>query len=228
MCVEVTVYCADAVPLIHGPTSKCKKSTIYASTAEVAGRSLHFTTDKDEHRQRRKIWDRAFNANALRGYEPRLNRHALALISKLKEQATRSSVRISDWVNFYSFDVMGDVGFSRSFNMVEKGEEAPVIKLLHESQAPISIFAHISWAMRLISRTPIGSGPMFEHIAWSARLLEERKKVYILIITRMRLAHQCQDEPKEKDVFSCLLNPNDDRITPEMNSDSRLLIIAGR
>lgn len=44
----------------------------------------------------------------------------------------------------------------------------------------------------------------------------------------MRLAHHFQDEPKEKDVFSCLLNPNDDRITPEMNSDSRLLIIAGR
>jgi len=123
------------------------------------------------------MWDRAFNANALREYEPRLNRHALTLMSKLKEQATRSSVRITDWVNFYSFDVMGDVGFNRSFDMMEKGKEDPFIKLLHESHAPISVFAHISWAMRLIARTPVGSGPLFEHIAWSAKVLEERKKV---------------------------------------------------
>ncbi|KAI4664778.1 uncharacterized protein J4E79_003076 [Alternaria viburni] len=157
------------------------------------------------------MWDRAFNANALREYEPRLNRHALTLMSKLKERATRSSVRITDWVNFYSFDVMGDVGFNRSFDMMEKGKEDPVIKLLHESHAPISVFAHISWAMRLIALTPVGSGPLFEHIAWSAKVLEERKK----------------DTPKEKDVFSSLLDPNDDRITPEMNSDSRLLVIAG-
>ncbi|KAI4711288.1 hypothetical protein J4E89_003853 [Alternaria sp. Ai002NY15] len=157
------------------------------------------------------MWDRAFNANALREYEPRLNRHALTLMSKLKERATRSSVRVTDWVNFYSFDVMGDVGFNRSFDMMEKGKEDPVIKLLHESHAPISVFAHISWAMRLIALTPVGSGPLFEHIAWSAKVLEERKK----------------DTPKEKDVFSSLLDPNDDRITPEMNSDSRLLVIAG-
>jgi hypothetical protein len=123
------------------------------------------------------MWDRAFNANALREYEPRLNRHALTLMSKLKERATRSSVRITDWVNFYSFDVMGDVGFNRSFDMMKKGKEDPVIKLLHESHAPISVFAHISWAMRLIALTPVGSGPLFEHIAWSAKVLEERKKV---------------------------------------------------
>jgi hypothetical protein len=43
-----------------------------------------------------------------------------------------------------------------------------------------------------------------------------------------KLSHEYQDTPKEKDVFSSLLDPNDDRITPEMNSDSRLLVIAGR
>ncbi|CAN9121715.1 unnamed protein product [Alternaria alternata] len=208
---EVTIYCADAIALVHGPTSKCSKSTIYSTTGEVAGRALHFTTNKDEHRQRRKVWDRAFNAKALREYEPRLNRHALALISRLKEQATFPSVRITSWVNFYSFDVMGDIGFNRSFGMVESGEEAHVIKLLHDSQAPLSVLAHISWAMRLIARTPIGSQPLFEHMDWSAKVLEERKK----------------NTPKEKDVFSCLLNPNEDQITPEMNADSRLLIIAG-
>jgi cytochrome P450 len=144
---------------------------------EVAGRALHFTTNKNEHRQRRKVWDRAFNAKALREYEPRLNRHALALISKLKEQATWPSVRITNWVNFYSFDVMGDIGFNRSFGMVESGEEANVIKLLHDSQAPLSVLVHTSWAMRLIARTPIGSQPLFEHIDWSAKVLEERKKV---------------------------------------------------
>lgn len=178
---EVAIYCADAVPLIHGPNSKCRKGPWYAGADHVGGASTQTTRDKDDHRRRRKDWDHAFNAKALREYEPRLNRHALALMERLREQAKQPVVRFTNWVNFYSFDVMGDVGFSRSFGMMEKGEEADVIKLLHASMEPLSIFGHLSWALNLITRTAVGAKDMLKHIEWTAMVLKERKNVRRLL-----------------------------------------------
>ncbi|KAF1837964.1 cytochrome P450 [Decorospora gaudefroyi] len=214
---EVTVYCADAIPLVHGPLSKCTKASIYTAT-ELGGSSVHTTRNKQEHRERRKIWDQAFSAKALREYEPRLNRHARALMEKLGERAGKETVRITNWVNF-CFDVMGDVGFNRSFGMVEKGEEADAIKLLHEATGILSILSHLSWALNLASRTSAGAKPLLDHMKWSAEILEER--------TKARFGMQMLMTPKENDVISWLLNPHDDRITPGMNADTRLLVVAG-
>jgi hypothetical protein len=58
-------------------------------------------------------------------------------MSRLKAKSKEPSVRITDWVMFYSFDIIGDVGFGRSFGMVEKGEEDDIIKLLHAGQWPL-------------------------------------------------------------------------------------------
>lgn len=174
---EVAVYCADAIPVIHGPMSRCRKGPWYNNASHIGGASTHLTRDKQEHKQRRKAWDHAFNAKALREYEPRLNRHALALMTKLKEEAQKPIVRITNWVNFYSFDVMGDIGFSRSFGMLEKGEEDPMIKLLHSSMEPLSIFGHMPWALNLITRTAAGAKPLLDHIEWTAKVLKERTAV---------------------------------------------------
>ncbi|KAJ8111353.1 hypothetical protein OPT61_g6036 [Boeremia exigua] len=209
---EVAVFSADAIPLIHGPMSRCRKGTWYNNANHIGGASTHTTRDKQDHKQRRKAWDHAFNAKALREYEPRLNRHALALMTRLKEEAHKPSVRLTNWVNFYSFDVMGDIGFSRSFGMMEKGEEDPMIKLLHASMEPLSIFGHMPWALNLITRTSAGAKPLIEHINWTAKVLKERKAI----------------EPKEKDIFSWLLDPESPDVTPELNADSRLLVVAGR
>lgn len=225
---ELAIYTADAVPLVHGPMSRCRKGTWYNNANHVGGASTHTTRDKQDHKQRRKAWDHAFNAKALREYEPRLNRHALALMTKLKEEAKKPSVRITNWVNFYSFDVMGDIGFSRSFGMVEKGEEDPMIKLLHASMEPLSVFGHFPWALNLITRTAAGAKPLVEHINWTAKVLKERKQVRELEVhaTGFQLMPE-QITPKENDIFSWLLDPNSPDVTQELNADSRLLVVAG-
>lgn len=174
---EVTIYSADAVPLVHGAMSRCRKGPWYAGSAHIGGASTHTTRDKEDHKRRRKAWDHAFNAKALREYEPRLNRYALALMTRLKEAAKEPTVRITNWVNFYSFDVMGDIGFSRSFGMLEKGEEADIIKLLHASMAPLSVFGHVNWGLNLATRTNAGAKALLEHIEWTSNVLKERSKV---------------------------------------------------
>ena len=96
---------------------------------------------------------------------------------QLKEEAKNPSVRITNWFNFYSFDVMGDIGFNRSFGMVEKGQEDSMIKLLHESMAPLSITSHVPWVLALATRTKTGTKMLMDHIEWTRDVMKERVKV---------------------------------------------------
>jgi cytochrome P450 len=225
---EVNIYCADAIPVIHGPMSRCRKTLWYVGGNTIGGKSVLSERDKNEHKVRRKAWDHALSTKALREYEPRLNRHARALMSQLETQAKQPSVRITNWINFYSFDVMGDVGFNRSFGMVEKGEEDATIKLLHESMAPISIFTHLAWAIDLITKTASGVKPLHDHINWTRKVLQQRLKVKIQQTELLRRADETQTTPKEKDIISWLIDPNKVEISPDLNADARLLVVAGR
>jgi len=176
---ELSIINADAVPLIHGSLSKCRKTTWYSGAYFIEGASVHSTRDKQEHKERRKVWDRALSAKALREYEPRLNRHARNLIDKLKEHAQEPTVRISSWLSFYSFDVMGDVGFNHHFGMLNKGEEDEIIKLMHQSMAPISIFGHVTWLIGVLLRTSVGAKDLLKFMGWTHDVLKRRKQVWI-------------------------------------------------
>jgi hypothetical protein len=173
---ELSIISVEAIPLIHGPASKCTKGPWYEQLHHLEGSSMHNTRSKKDHRERRRGWDRALNAKSLREYEPRINRHTLNLISKLHEHAQEPSVRISNWVNFYSFDVIGDIGFSRSFGMIERGEEDSLIEMLHKSMWVMAVFNHVPWALSLLSR--LGAArDVLKFTAWTTQTLGERAKV---------------------------------------------------
>ncbi|KAF2202848.1 cytochrome P450 [Delitschia confertaspora ATCC 74209] len=208
---ELSITDADAIPFVHGPTSKCRKGAWYNSTTHIEDYSLQTTRDKTDHRDRRRIWDRGFNAKALRDYEPRINRHSRYLMEKLAEHAREPCVKISNWFNFYSFDVMGDIGFDRSFGMLEKGKEDEGIDGVHKSMANMTFFGHVPWLMSLLLRTPVGAKDLRVFMKWVGVVLKERKK----------------RTPNEPDVFSWLVNSDDENIPLRLNADTRLLIVAG-
>ena len=86
-------------------------------------------------------------------YEPRVLRHTEALLSVLSEKSG-STLNASLWFNFYSFDVMGDVAFGKSFEMLEKGKEHFTVKLLHEGMKAFGIFSSVPWALPMASKIP--------------------------------------------------------------------------
>ncbi|KAJ4348230.1 uncharacterized protein N0V89_009602 [Didymosphaeria variabile] len=208
---ELSVASAEAIPLIYGPMSKCRKGVWYSGSYHIEGASLQSTRNHQDHRERRKAWDRAFNAKALRDYEPRLNRHTRVFVDKLKEHVKESSVRISSWIGFYAFDVMGDIGYNRGFGMLEKGEEDEMIELVHKSMAPLSIFGHIPWIVGIMLRTSFGAKDLLNFMKLTQDILMERKKI----------------TPTEPDVFSHLIDETAEEIPKQLNADSRLMMVAG-
>jgi hypothetical protein len=66
---------------------------------------------------------------ALRGYEGRVRKYTDQLISQLNANAGKA-INACKWFNFFSFDIMGDMAFGESFDMVASGKEVSKTLLL--------------------------------------------------------------------------------------------------
>ncbi|ODM14315.1 hypothetical protein SI65_10239 [Aspergillus cristatus] len=111
---EVSIVRKSAVSLIFGPQSKCRKSTWYAQVStDPKSCSIHHTRDVDDHRKRRKAWDRGLSVKALGTYEPRVKAKVDLLSAQIGAHLGRT-FDATAWPMFLSFDIMGEV--SRNMN----------------------------------------------------------------------------------------------------------------
>lgn len=72
-------------------------------------REVHLTAlpDPSMHAKRRRSWNRAFSAHAIRAYEPAVKQRTLQLVEVLKSQADKQNkdgkkVILSEWLKFFA------------------------------------------------------------------------------------------------------------------------------
>ncbi|KAF2018548.1 isotrichodermin C-15 hydroxylase [Aaosphaeria arxii CBS 175.79] len=83
------------------------------------------TTDAKFHARVRGLLSHSFTDDALRSQYPILERHAGTLVTQLKSVAASSptaTVNITDWVNFFTMDVIGDLAFGKPFGCLASGD----------------------------------------------------------------------------------------------------------
>ena len=82
-------------------------------------------TDANHARMRSNL-GYAFSEVALREQEPIMTTYFELLVKRLKDQihspVKRGKVDMTQWYNFTTFDVIGDLSFGESFQALEKGE----------------------------------------------------------------------------------------------------------
>lgn len=69
-------------------------------------------------------------------------------------QNTGKSIDVSAWSMFFSFDVMGDVGFGKDFNNLNSGVEHPAIKGVHDHMKAIGILNAVPWFTNILGSIP--------------------------------------------------------------------------
>ena len=171
---ELTIFRPDAHTAIHGPQSKCKKHDWYDLTLPMV--SLQTTRDKADHSRRRRTWDRAFSVKAVNGYHPRVVAHLDAFECKLADQQNQA-INVTDWFNFLSFDIMGDVSFGTEFNLVKTGKIHFAIGLIRAGAIPIGFLTPVPWLFRLVASIPGAMRPFFQLVRWSREEAVRRLKV---------------------------------------------------
>lgn len=91
-------------------------------------------------------------------------------------------MNITDWFNFFAFDVMGDLAFGKSFNMLRDGIKHDFVSNLHTDMKILGSCSSIPGLWPLMMSIPLLNAQHLKFWAWVCSLLEERKRVSCLPI----------------------------------------------
>ncbi|KAH5581599.1 hypothetical protein HBI24_127250 [Parastagonospora nodorum] len=217
---EISINRKEAVPLLYGPNSQCLKSTWYGQTGNDPQKcSIHMTRDFNGHRLRRRAWDKGFSIKALSSYEPRIKSKADLFKSQLAKAAGKP-MDVSTWSMFFSFDVMGEVGFGKDFNNLNTGVEHSAIKGVHSHMTMLGIMSTVPWLLNILGSIPGAAAGYTEFFSFCAGQIREKHKTW-------------DGEKMPQDIVSWLLKAVKERdvsASPSaaaLEDDARVVIIAG-
>ncbi|KAF5329713.1 hypothetical protein D9619_009153 [Psilocybe cf. subviscida] len=142
------------------------------------------------HAQLRKPWNRAFGAGPMKDYEAIMLRRAEQLVEHLQDACSANTVvDIARWVNFFAFDVMGDMILGAGFELMRDEDKDGLWKGMETAQVYPWVVGQIPWLSRIASRFP-GFG-------------KETRKFGMFCIAN---AQRRFNNDVEKDLFQHLLN----------------------
>lgn len=196
-------------------------------------RAIFHTRDKIEHEKRRQVWSPGFSTRSLKDYEPRIESHISRLIQQLRRKPTEEGVNVSLWFNYFTFDVMGDVGFGQGFSMIEKGKRLDVLRILENGQKGLGVFGVVPWLFMMLTRIPNISKEHDVFVRWCEQQILDRKSVSRGFSSRSGNGlNRCQRKTDVCDIAAALIT--DDRHATDkalshqwLVGDSRILIVAG-
>lgn len=94
-----------------------------------------------------------------------------------RHMGQRGSVEVTRWIAFFSFDLMGLIGFGKDFHQMESAAEHFAIQRLHASLDIVARLSPLPWILGLMSSIPSLMGSYTEFIDYCSDQVEERKKV---------------------------------------------------
>ncbi|KAJ1325421.1 cytochrome P450 family 628 [Microdochium nivale] len=217
---EVTILRKSAVDLIYGPKSECRKSTWYGQTGNDPHKaSLHMCRDHEAHRQRRKAWDRALSVKALNSYEPAIKTQVDALVRQLYWRG-EAGLNVTDWSMFFAFDLIGDMGFGKSFGQLSSGVEHPAIRPIHAHIKLLGIFQTVPWLLYLLSCIPGAASTYSEIFGFCAGEIRNKLKIHDKDKTSTDIASWLCKAFETKDATAA-------PTTQALEDDARIILLAG-
>lgn len=156
--------------LIYGRKSKCTKGDWYDLSRPMI--SMQTTRERAEHDQRRRVWGAAFSDTALKDYEGRTAIYQDQLIQRIVA-SEEIPIDVTELYHQFSFDVMGDLAFGESFDMLVNNGNHWAIKLLRRGMAPLGLLFP-TWCFRLLLSIPGATGDWFAFIHYCCQLLDKR------------------------------------------------------
>ncbi|KAJ5751603.1 hypothetical protein N7520_008520 [Penicillium odoratum] len=209
---DLSIAHPQGVRLIYGPQSPCTKNAFYDMS--YPAQSLLSFREKPLHDRRRRVWSPGFSEKALRGYEKRIRVYRQKLFDQLMAREGET-VNAIQWFNFYAYDVMGDLAFARSFDMLDDNENHWAIQVLLDGLGPLEYMIPV-WLLRL-----------FLGIAMLSKDWWQFGK-----FCNDRLMHRLKNTPDIPDISASLLAPVDcDNLSSNdigtLGADTRLILTAG-
>ena len=189
---EVTIFLPEAIQAVNGPGSDCTKSAWYDNTLPMRGiiglRSIA------EHDMRRSIWNQAFtpkggvaanyprillptdNFLALRSYNDKVMKYGNQL-EKCFAATSGQPVRVDDWFHFFTFDMMGEFAFGKSFNMLVTEKWQYMVLIMRKFLVLLGPFTPVPWFCRLGFGFPGAAPEWNQFVRYCKDQMDERVQV---------------------------------------------------
>ncbi|KAL6856827.1 cytochrome P450 [Trichoderma novae-zelandiae] len=223
---ELSINRSSAISVIYETPTRTTRSPWYAQVSnDVTKISLNSTRVLKVHKLRKKIWERGLGFRALAVYAPRIKTKVDLLLSKIAEHNGRP-INVTTYFMYFGFDVMGEIGFSKDFHMLESESEHPAIKGVHESMMAIGVLGTVPWLLSMISKVPGAAAGFSRFTTWCHQQLQEKRKIVASEAAMLK-------DQDPRDILSWLikaLNEGDPSAPPgemAIQEHARLLIIAG-
>lgn len=176
---EITVFHPEVLRAVDGPGNSCTKAVWYdLLLPELA---VNTTRSKPEHDKRRRIWDHGFTTKALTNYEERMMSYGDALERGIADLAQKGRpVNVCAWFYWFTFDVMGEFAFARSFGMLESERWHTAVVMLRKAMRLLGPLSPVPWLAQIgFSIIPWFwvVRDWFAMLAWCRERMKERIQV---------------------------------------------------
>jgi cytochrome P450 len=173
-----------------------------------------------DHSRGRRLLSHAFSERALREQEGLVQSYVDMLIDRLKGEisASRETVDMSQWYNFTTFDIIGDLAFGEPFDCLQESQYHPWVKMTFVSMKvlalsrPLLVYPFLAPVVRaLLPRS----------------LAKQRQDHFTLAAEKVH--RRLEAKVERPDFMTYVLRHSDDRAmsTREMEANAALLILAG-
>ncbi|RVX69875.1 hypothetical protein B0A52_05709 [Exophiala mesophila] len=112
--------------------AECEKSDVIDRVNGVTG---ILDANRMDHRRYRRLLSHAFSEQSLRQQEDRLQHHVDMLVRGLTQGSKDGPLDISQWLQWTTFDIMGDLAFGESFDSLGTKQTHPWQKFLLDNIA---------------------------------------------------------------------------------------------
>lgn len=214
---EVSIANASAIDPLMGAQGVPKGQSWSGRLPRNALPNLVGIRDKKEHARRRKTWQRALNPTSIKYYEGFLSSRTQQMVDLLAQKVP-GPINMSEWMGYYTFDIMGDIVFGDGPEMMKNGDSNNLWHLLEESQKTLFLFGLVPWLGQLMLQVgkviPLLPGITNYRNYTIGRVVERRQR-----------------GSPNRDLFHYLMDDDgvleDKPTAAEVMSDSALAIIAG-
>ncbi|OAG42902.1 hypothetical protein AYO21_02853 [Fonsecaea monophora] len=150
---ELSFRSASAVKHLVGKVNKGAyfETSVYT---EGEGVPINALVDFEEHKQRRRLWDSAFNQKSLKSFSPMFNRLLDRLIGEL-HKFEGQTVNFVDWCDYYAFDVMGELAFAKDFGLITGEGNRDYSGFIRSGLKIFFVVSNIPWISPLAYYFPI-------------------------------------------------------------------------
>ncbi|KXX73522.1 Tryprostatin B 6-hydroxylase [Madurella mycetomatis] len=213
---EVTVFVPEAVQAVSGRQSDCIKAEFYDLLWPE--RALFAARDKSVHASRRRDWQLGFSPRAIPHHEKKVLRHIDELSRQLELKARSGTVvNATDFFLWFTFDVMGDFTFSKSFGMLESQRWHDIILKTKNARVLLGPLTPTPWLLHLgIKLLPrvLWMKDWYDSVDWCQQQMEER------------LSRESRSDLLDL-TFFLMEKGTDAGVSPWLRGDSLLAILAG-